>query len=85
MAFDDTSLTSRFLVINNVIIVGSVIRDSNLFIAKCFYSLFEIILLFYERELAQILVLRDVIEFPEYFRGDLVISLSPWDFSKALL
>ena len=85
MALDDTSLTSRFLVINIVITIGSIIGDSNSFIAKSFYPFFEIILLFYEREWTQILVSKDVVEFPEYFRGNLLTSLSHWDSSESLL
>ena len=85
MALDDTSLTSGFLVINIMIIVRSIIGDSNLFIAKSFYSLFEIILLFYEREWTRILVSKEVVEYPEYFRGNLLTSLSLWDSSESLL
>ena len=77
MAFDDFSLISGFLVINIVITIGSIIGDSNSFIAKSFYPFFEIILLFYEREWTRILVSRDVAEFPKYFQGNLLTSLSP--------
>ena len=61
-----------------------------------FFSFKSFIILFYEKEWTQILMTKDIVEYPKYFRGDLTTSLlhqdsleslsqSPWDPSSGTL